>query len=107
HLCPYHPSTRLPPASFPTRRSSDLNVGDVLPYVADDERLEHGYEATDDEEADRIALWELGLGRPRVLSPEGRSEAAQRWYDGDQDRKSTRLNSSHVSTSYAVCCLIK
>jgi len=61
----------------------DLNVGDVLPYVADDERLEHGYEATDDEEADRIALWELGLGRPRVLSPEGRSEAAQRWYDGD------------------------
>src|SRR5699024_12659699 len=25
--------------------------------------------------------------------------------DGDLDRKSTRLNSSHVSTSYAVVCL--
>src|SRR5690606_41942823 len=24
---------------------------------------------------------------------------------GDQDRKSTRLNSSHVKISYAVCCL--
>src|SRR5690606_40167331 len=25
----------------------------------------------------------------------------------DEDRKSTRLNSSHVKTSYAVCCLKK
>ena len=24
--------------------------------------------------------WELGLGRLRILSPEGRREAAQRWY---------------------------
>ena len=28
----------------------------------------------------RPAQWELGLGRIRVLSPEGRREAAQRWY---------------------------
>src|SRR5699024_12871343 len=27
--------------------------------------------------------------------------------DGDKDRKSTRLNSSHVSNSYAVFCLKK
>src|SRR3712207_6894418 len=27
--------------------------------------------------------------------------------DGDQDRKSTRLNSSHANTSYAVFCLKK
>src|SRR5690625_5920196 len=27
--------------------------------------------------------------------------------DLNQDRKSTRLNSSHVATSYAVCCLKK
>src|SRR5690625_6462070 len=26
---------------------------------------------------------------------------------GDEDRKSTRLNSSHVASSYAVCCLKK
>src|SRR5690349_24065669 len=28
-------------------------------------------------------------------------------HDGDQDRKSTRLNSSHVEISYAVFCLKK
>ena len=36
---------------------------------------------TDD--VDEVALWELGLGRPRVLSLAGRDEAAQRWYDGE------------------------
>src|SRR5699024_11265671 len=29
------------------------------------------------------------------------------YYDGKEDRKSTRLNSSHVSISYAVFCLKK
>src|SRR5699024_11996920 len=32
---------------------------------------------------------------------------APTWRDDDLDRKSTRLNSSHVSTSYAVFCLKK
>lgn len=59
----------------------DLGVGDVLPYRDEDERLEQGYEATDDD-ADQLALWELGLGRPRVLSPEGRNAAFKRWYEG-------------------------
>ncbi|CCH77121.1 conserved hypothetical protein [Nostocoides japonicum T1-X7] len=61
----------------------DLSVGDVLPYRPDDPRLEHGFEATGDEDVDQMAFWELGLGRPRVLSAEGREEAAQRWYDGE------------------------
>ena len=30
-----------------------------------------------------MALWELGLGRKRVLSAEGREAAAQRWYEGE------------------------
>src|SRR5690554_7706586 len=30
-----------------------------------------------------------------------------RWYDSELDRKSTRLNSSHVRISYAVFCLKK
>src|SRR5699024_12052125 len=34
-------------------------------------------------------------------------EKAQRALDKDPDRKSTRLNSSHVSISYAVFCLKK
>ncbi|NAZ83111.1 DUF3027 domain-containing protein [Kineococcus sp. R8] len=62
----------------------DLGTQDTLPRKADDPLLEPGYEATGDEEADRLALWELGLGRERVLSLLGRDEAATRWYAGDR-----------------------
>ncbi|WP_153397108.1 DUF3027 domain-containing protein [Ornithinicoccus halotolerans] len=61
----------------------DVGPGDVTPYQADDPLLQPGFEATGDEEVDQLALWELGLGRPRVLSAEGREAAAQRWYDGE------------------------
>jgi hypothetical protein len=60
----------------------DVGAGDVTPYLADDPLLEPGFEATGDEDVDRVALWELGLGRARVLSAEGRAVAAQRWYAG-------------------------
>ncbi len=60
----------------------DLSAGDVLPFRADDPLLEQGFEATGDEDVDQVGFVELGLGRPRVLSREGREEAAQRWYDG-------------------------
>ncbi|HET7475426.1 MAG TPA: DUF3027 domain-containing protein [Dermatophilaceae bacterium] len=60
----------------------DLGAGDVLPYLADDPRLEPGFEATGDEDVDAVGFFELGLGRARVLSAQGRAEAAQRWYDG-------------------------
>lgn len=61
----------------------DIGPGDVLPYRDADPMLEYGFEATGDEDVDQMALWELGLGRPRVLSAEGREVAAQRWYDGE------------------------
>lgn len=61
----------------------DIGPGDVTPRVDDDPLLEAGFEATGDEDVDAVALYELGLGRPRVLSAEGREAAAQRWYDGD------------------------
>ena len=65
----------------------DLGVGDLLPTDADDDRLEPGYTATGgdgvDDDADEVALWELGLGRPRVLSPLGRDDAVDRWYSGE------------------------
>ncbi|MCA0178756.1 MAG: DUF3027 domain-containing protein [Actinobacteria bacterium] len=61
----------------------DVGPGDVTPYVEDDPLLVAGFEATGDEDVDATALWELGLGRARVLSSQGRAEAAQRWYDGD------------------------
>jgi hypothetical protein len=65
-------------------RPGDVGPGDVLPYAEDDERLEQGYEATGDEDADRLAIYELGLGRARVLSAEGRAQALTRWYEGDR-----------------------
>jgi len=66
----------------------DLGTQDTLPRKADDPLLEPGYEATGEEEADRVALWELGLGRERVLSLLGRDEAANRWYGGDRGPRS-------------------
>jgi len=63
-------------------RPGDLGAGDVLPYLPDDDRLDQGYEATGDVDADTVAIDELGLGRPRVLSRRGRDDAATRWYGG-------------------------
>jgi len=60
----------------------DLAPGDLLPPGADDLRIVPAYSETEAELAS-VAFWELGLGRPRVLSVEGRLEAADRWYDGD------------------------
>lgn len=60
----------------------DVGPGDVTPFLADDPMLVAGFEATGDDDVDQVAVWELGLGRARVLSAEGREAAAQRWYDG-------------------------
>lgn len=65
----------------------DLRPGDVTPYKADDPLLEQGFEATGEEDVDQVAFFELGLGRKRVLSAEGRDVAATRWYDGDHGPK--------------------
>jgi hypothetical protein len=63
----------------------DLGPGDLLPVEEDDPRLVPGYLADDeliDADAVKEAADEVGLGRSRVLSLEGRDLAAQRWYDG-------------------------
>jgi hypothetical protein len=64
-------------------RPGDLGVGDLLPTGADDERLVPGYVQSDDPAVEEVS-WELGLGRPRVMSCEGRADTAQRWYEGDR-----------------------
>src|SRR5207302_5183797 len=46
-------------------------------------------------------------GRRRVPAPPGRRTAQSRSGSTSTDRKSTRLNSSHVKISYAVFCLKK
>lgn len=68
----------------------DLTAGVLAPAPADDVRLEPGYTggefAADTEPAEasqvRAIVAELGLGRDRVLSAEGRDEAVERWLNG-------------------------
>src|SRR5699024_12398838 len=92
--------------SFPTRRSSDLfiesenNESLAGPY--------HGNEGNQYVSENRyrhplsLAFIRAGqeLGYPYTNDFNGKDEDAV-------DRKSTRLNSSHVSISYAVFCLKK
>ena len=75
-------------------RPGDLSPGDVLPVEEDDPRLVPAYVSGDPgdgaprDAAEQVQVKEvseeLGLGRVRVLSLEGRDLAAQRWYDGDR-----------------------
>lgn len=71
--------------------SDDLEPGMIAPTPDNDPRLEPGYTggelAADADPAEvsqmRAVVAELGLGRERVMSAEGRELAAARWYDGD------------------------
>lgn len=64
----------------------DLDATMMLPYVKEDPRLVPGYEATNDIDADALAIWEFGLGRERILGPEGREDVAQRWARGSHGK---------------------
>jgi hypothetical protein len=67
-------------------RPGDLSVGDVLPATEDDARLVPSYTADDDSADDpegRVVAREIGLGRERVMSRDGRDEAAGRWAAGE------------------------
>src|SRR5207245_11353633 len=81
--------------SFPTRRSSDLATGEITYWS---------------EEAFRLWGFDPGEGLPRFeerqrrFHPDDRARATEHFRT---DRKSTRLNSSHGSISYAVFCLKK
>lgn len=80
----------------------DLSPGDILPTDEDDPRLVPAYlagdpgdDASDDILADAVdgrllreVSDELGLGRARVLSVEGRELAADRWFESDQGPES-------------------
>ena len=94
------------PAWVPYRerlQAGDLSPGDILPTEEDDPRLVPGYLAGDpaDDVVDQDVLLdvvdELMLGRPRVLSLEGRDQAAERWYDGDQGPQSPLAQSAPAS----------
>src|SRR5699024_12596825 len=98
---PHHHA--LPP--FPTRRSSDLlrdvRIGqsgqDLLPEVIGEQIVAGGIE-------DLLLFVVVGLETVFEGLPH-RSDLTACGAGLQLDRKSTRLNSSHVSSSYAVFCL--
>ncbi|MCX6428039.1 MAG: DUF3027 domain-containing protein [Actinobacteria bacterium] len=67
----------------------DVGVGDIVPSSLEDARLVPGFAALPgDEDLDVTQVWELGLGRARVMSIEGRDQASKRWYEGDRGPES-------------------
>src|SRR5207248_9330804 len=94
HLCFYHPSrAHLHLPSFPTRRSSDLSVH--RPETAERQALAR---ADGDLRLHRLEEFQL-----LHLAAESTRAVELRLVN----RKSTRLNSSHRTISYAVFCLKK
>lgn len=72
-------------------QAGDLTPGALLPTPDNDPRLEPGYTGGelpgDADPAEwsqtRAVVAELGLGRERLLSPQGREQAADRWLSGE------------------------
>lgn len=81
----------------------DLAPGDVIPTAPDDPRLMPGYAALEEEEiAEPLspAQWSIGMGRARVLSPDGVDEAVYRWREGDNGPRTqtARYAEDHCGT---------
>jgi hypothetical protein len=63
----------------------DVSAGTIVPTEVDDARLVPASAILPgDEDLDLHELFELGAGRLRVLSIEGRDQAAKRWIEGDR-----------------------
>ena len=84
HLVPADDALLAPPwVPWAERiRPGDLEASTSLPKIEEDPRLVPGFEITDEVDEDTLEIWELGLGRERVLGPEGRESAIERWYRG-------------------------
>src|SRR5690606_42165630 len=89
--------------SFPTRRSSDLRAGTVHAQTLGHD--DHPPRLLRDRGGDPHVRHHLGDGS--VGGPREPVRGSCRSRPRTGDRKSTRLNSSHVKISYAVFCLKK
>src|SRR5690606_42069704 len=100
-----HPTAHhLTLPSFPTRRSSDLAKVDPHDLTAQREPA-HGKGA---QHARHGSGLHAAAVQPTPRPVAGQVEVAElAGVVGREDRKSTRLNSSHVKISYAVFCLKK
>ena len=74
-------------------KPGDLGPGDLLAPPADDPRLVPGYLLSGDPAVDAVAA-EIGMGRRKVLSAFGRTDAAQRWHDGEHGPNSAMARST-------------
>src|SRR5690606_41509651 len=91
---------------FPTRRSSDLSIApNGLKHVL---FANSGSEANDSA-VKMVWYYHNAIGKPQKKKIIGRQFGYHgvTVASGSLDRKSTRLNSSHVKISYAVFCLKK
>src|SRR5206468_8319604 len=89
--------------SFPTRRSSDLSLYLLREWSLRGGRSSSGPPSNGRARCLRLLLLRAGLLLHLLLSSPRRTPPARL----PQDRKSTRLNSSHDQISYAVFCLKK
>src|SRR5690606_39853185 len=95
----YRPAAHRALPSFPTRRSSDLPEGSLAPGDVGHCRADRHEQAQDVTEDRRVAAHVRAEHHVGGRLPVGGAASG--------DRKSTRLNSSHVKISYAVFCLKK
>lgn len=83
-------------------KPGDVGVGDLLPTAPDDERLMPGYLYSDDPAVEDVA-WELGVGRSRVMSRQGRLETAYRWYESDHGPDAPIATAAPASARCGTC----
>ncbi|MFV0535408.1 MAG: DUF3027 domain-containing protein [Cumulibacter sp.] len=81
-------------------RPDDLHPGDLVPTDPADDRLVPGYTLSDDPQIEAVET-ELGLGRERVLSRDGRLDAAARW--GNGPHSSTAAMARHAPAHCGTC----
>src|SRR5207253_8974242 len=99
---------RLPcftPTSCPTATAS-LSLHDALP-ISDGARMERSGDDLRRQPRREIAGVDAARGRVRRPGERASIGIDNRFRADPRDRKSTRLNSSHVAISYAVFCLKK
>src|SRR5207249_11575454 len=93
--------------SFPTRRSSDLSLTVALRFGDQESPLQYQIASTKVDMADltdAFLLRQIRISRAHCATSKRKVISWILFRRHWEDRKSTRLNSSHVSISYAVFC---